>query len=191
MHRLIQNKTDGKLVELPSRTGASDPTLSSEGGPNRSAILAQEKIEAISTEYSHLLVSQLDSQRAFYTEKLSELKEELIDVTERADTAEKELGRAMKKGEKATELARKLKTELDTEREVTKGMTVNMKRMADQQVGNTERIGDMENQVGSVAPILSQIDSGNRSPISTNKCATLCFPSRRAIKLNLRIWLPS
>jgi BRCA1-associated protein len=128
-------------------TGASDTMINSEGGPNRAASLAQEKIEAIGTEYSHLLVSQLDSQRAFYTDKLSELKIELATMTESAESAEREYSRLLKKAEKATELARSLKAELNTEREVSKGLMANIKKLTYQQDSKVGEIAKMEAQV--------------------------------------------
>lgn len=67
VHRLIQNKADGKLVELPSAASSMAMSGSSRdggGGPSAADALSAEKIEAIGIEYSYLLTSQLDSQRA-------------------------------------------------------------------------------------------------------------------------------
>lgn len=81
VHRLIQNKADGKLVELPSIGSAESPfntERSDRGeGPNYADSAAQNKMERMSEEFSHLLSSQLDSQRAYYVAKLTELKQEL------------------------------------------------------------------------------------------------------------------
>lgn len=54
VHRLLQSKTDGKLVpsQSPDR----------EGG--------EEKIDSMQLEFTYLLTSQLDAQREFYEEKL-------------------------------------------------------------------------------------------------------------------------
>jgi BRCA1-associated protein len=46
-------------------------------GPNAAASLNQEKIEAIGVEYTHLLTSQLDSQRAYYEERVCVVREQL------------------------------------------------------------------------------------------------------------------
>ncbi|BBN04669.1 BRCA1-associated protein [Marchantia polymorpha subsp. ruderalis] len=70
VHRLIQSKTDGKLVELPApcRDGSED--CSSCEAYSRSAevdeALYDSKLEAIATEYDHLLTTQLESQRQYY-----------------------------------------------------------------------------------------------------------------------------
>ena len=76
MHRLIQNKADGKLVELPSAASSLPQTSREEGGlgPSQADALSAEKIEAIGIEYSYLLTSQLDSQRSFYEEQTTELR---------------------------------------------------------------------------------------------------------------------
>ena len=77
VHRLIQNKADGKLVELPSAATSSTAGGGREGsgmGPRPSDALTAEKIEAIGIEYSYLLTSQLDSQRSFYEDRVNELE---------------------------------------------------------------------------------------------------------------------
>ena len=57
VHRLIQNKTDGKVVEFPSPFQSTD-------------FREPEKIQKIVTEYNYLLMSQLDAQRAYYEDLL-------------------------------------------------------------------------------------------------------------------------
>lgn len=82
VHRLIQNKADGKVVELPS-TSSSVPVGTREGGglgPSQADALSAEKIEAIGIEYSYLLTCQLDSQRAYYEEQLGDLKGQLNEL---------------------------------------------------------------------------------------------------------------
>lgn len=82
VHRLIQNKADGKLVELPSASSSigtnsrDDDTL----GPSHADALSAEKIEAIGIEYSYLLTSQLDSQRSFYEEQITHLKTQVDEL---------------------------------------------------------------------------------------------------------------
>ncbi|KAL5343708.1 BRCA1-associated protein 2-domain-containing protein [Aspergillus crustosus] len=60
VHRIIQSKTDGKLVELPAAdNSALDP-------PDWTDAVPREKLENMSVEYTHLLTSQLESQRAYF-----------------------------------------------------------------------------------------------------------------------------
>jgi BRCA1-associated protein len=67
VHRLIQSKTDGKLVELPApcRDG-SDDCSSCEAQNQREdmdAAIYSSKLDAIKDEYDRLLTTQLESQR--------------------------------------------------------------------------------------------------------------------------------
>lgn len=162
VHRLIQNKADGKLVELPS--AAATVGTRSEGagrGPTAADALSAEKIEAIGIEYSYLLTSQLDSQRTFYEEQTAELHKQVdamrtlvgqlsIEVEQtrskaREDEArrardndlriadlERERDKAEKRAEKASELARTLARELREERAVGEGLMNNLTRAKEQ-----------------------------------------------------------
>jgi BRCA1-associated protein len=64
VHRIIQNMSDGKLVELPAAgNSALDP-------PDWADAVPREKLENMSVEYTHLLTSQLESQRTYFEEKV-------------------------------------------------------------------------------------------------------------------------
>lgn len=70
VHRLIQNVVDGKLVEMPSNADSTNEQSAS-----------QEKMEAISLEYSYLLTSQLESQRIYYENQLDELSHQISNLS--------------------------------------------------------------------------------------------------------------
>ena len=74
VHRLIQDKSDAKLEELPSRTSlASDYAGDGGGMPSHADELrAQAKLDDIEVEYTHLLRSQLESQRLYFEEKIAQ-----------------------------------------------------------------------------------------------------------------------
>ena len=63
VHRLIQNKTDGKVVELPSPLQSTD-------------FREPEKIHKIVTEYNFLLLSQLEAQRSYFEDLLQKARSE-------------------------------------------------------------------------------------------------------------------
>ena len=65
VHRIVQSKTDGKLVELPSSNQTALPL-----DDIAEDYLPREKLESIGLEYTHLLTSQLDSQRLYFEEKV-------------------------------------------------------------------------------------------------------------------------
>lgn len=77
VHRIIQSKTDGKLVELPAADhSALDP-------PDFADAVPREKLENMSVEYTHLLTSQLESQRAYF----EEIVERAVDKAAQASAA--------------------------------------------------------------------------------------------------------
>ncbi|VDI63469.1 BRCA1-associated protein [Mytilus galloprovincialis] len=59
VHRLVQNKGDGKLVEVD------------EGG----RVVHEEKVDSLALEYTYLLTSQLESQRLYFEEKMNQIEE--------------------------------------------------------------------------------------------------------------------
>ena len=80
VHRLIQNKSDGKLVELPSSNAGSDTSMTSE-------VFPRDKMENMSLEYTHLLTSQLDSQRMYFEEQVERAVDKAAKATSAAEQA--------------------------------------------------------------------------------------------------------
>jgi BRCA1-associated protein len=79
VHRLIQNEADGKVVELPSTTiSARD---------DEDEYVPREKIDSIGREYSHLLTSQLDSQRMYFEEKIAQAADKASQASAAAEKA--------------------------------------------------------------------------------------------------------
>jgi len=60
VHRLIQNKTDGKLVEYGSGQEVMD----------------EEKMDSLTLEYTYLLTSQLENQRLYFQEKITQIEKD-------------------------------------------------------------------------------------------------------------------
>lgn len=127
-------------------------------GPSHADALSAEKIEAIGIEYSYLLTSQLDSQRSFYEEQITQLKtqvDQLRSIVEklgreveegnaeavtqeqlrRSEEGEKleaihrEKQKVEKRADKAAELARKFEKELKEEKAVSEGLLKNLGKM--------------------------------------------------------------
>ncbi|KZV71577.1 zf-UBP-domain-containing protein [Peniophora sp. CONT] len=151
VHRLIQNKADGKLVELPSASMASSISGTTQGGgPSAADGLTAEKIEAIGIEYSYLLSSQLDTQRTFYEDQMRALRVQLDEVrsavarledvaataasatetakraAEEAETARRERDRSERKAQRLADAARAFERELKDERAVSAGLLRNL-----------------------------------------------------------------
>jgi BRCA1-associated protein len=159
VHRLIQNKADGKLVELPSASmGVREGDSSGGLGPGLADTLSAEKIEAIGIEYSYLLTSQLDSQREYYEEQRAEsmgqveelklmvqslgkeVEKERSSAAQEREQRRKEEGvkidemhrdkiKAEKRAEKIADVAKKLEKELREERAVSEGLMRNLEKM--------------------------------------------------------------
>ncbi|EGX49555.1 hypothetical protein AOL_s00078g44 [Orbilia oligospora ATCC 24927] len=139
VHRLVQNKSDGKLVELPSGRNESNTDE------------LYDKLDNIGMEYTHLLTRQLDSQRTYFEEQVVAAADKATKASRRADEAfeklqealtaledlklkvdhlsqdvvpslEKSKTRAEKKAEKATELLRKFEKDWREEKTVNDGL---------------------------------------------------------------------
>ncbi|KAL4943052.1 hypothetical protein BDV06DRAFT_148853 [Aspergillus oleicola] len=145
VHRIIQSKTDGKLVELPAAdNSALDP-------PDWTDAVPREKLENMSVEYTHLLTSQLESQRAYFegileraVDKASQATTAASAAQEAADTAtatlnsiqshqtalttesiptlERDKLRAEKRAEKFETMARKLEREWREEKTINESL---------------------------------------------------------------------
>lgn len=100
VHRIIQSKTDGKLVELPAADhSALDP-------PDWTDAVPREKLENMSVEYTHLLTSQLESQRAYF--------EEIVErAADKASQASAAASSAQEAAEKANQSLRDLQQQYD------------------------------------------------------------------------------
>ena len=173
VHRLIRNKADGKLVELPSFGAGGDE---GEGrGPGRADVIGAEKIEAIGIEYSYLLTSQLDSQREHYEQQANELREQLDELKgvvavlsndvkeqkvervrlkqeeeERVEEVWRDKIRAEKRAEKAIEFSKKLEKDLREERTVSESLLKNLANMKARVEEGEKEIGGYEVKVAGL-----------------------------------------
>ncbi|PIK35652.1 putative BRCA1-associated protein-like [Apostichopus japonicus] len=76
VHRLVQNKADGKPVEMN----------------NGSTVAQDEKMDSITLEFNYLLSSQLDSQRKYFEQKIARVEEDaLVRVSEEGKRSKKTL----------------------------------------------------------------------------------------------------
>ena len=82
VHRLIQNKADGTLVELSSASSVDTQSVgrSSGQGPGVDDNLKAEKVEIMAMQYSQILQRALDDQRETYEEQTKDLKRKLEDT---------------------------------------------------------------------------------------------------------------
>ncbi|KAF3481301.1 RING finger protein [Arthroderma uncinatum] len=94
VHRIIQGKSDGKLLELP---GADNSALDP---PDWTDAVPREKFENISIEYTHLLTSQLESQRVYFEEQVERAADKASQASTAAISAQEAAERLSKNMEK-------------------------------------------------------------------------------------------
>lgn len=154
VHRIIQNSADGhggKLIELPGSRHtetALDPSEEEEEGRD---LIPREKMEGLSLEYTHLLTSQLESQRVYFEEQVERAADKAAQATASAAAAlstaqrtaqelaalkstyddlardavpalEREKSRLEKRADKFEELARKLEREYREEKAMNESL---------------------------------------------------------------------
>ncbi|KAL7924623.1 zf-UBP domain-containing protein [Trichoderma austrokoningii] len=92
VHRLIRDKGDGKVVELPMR---SNDTANSEG--EEDDVIPRAKLQTIGLEYTHLITSQLESQRAYYEEMINKMADKASKFSATAEKAAEQASEALEK----------------------------------------------------------------------------------------------
>ena len=103
VHRLIQNRSDGKLVELPSATSLTtsnralggikfdrlNATALAKGfGPTASDEKKMAQLEDITLEYSYLVSEQLEQQKQLHDAEMRNLSRQLKDAQQKAAEGE-------------------------------------------------------------------------------------------------------
>jgi BRCA1-associated protein len=76
VHRLLQNKNDGKLVEVsdPYNTTSQERSLNPGLSEAQEGEVVHRKLEGFASQYYTLLKSQLEQQRIFYEGRLEEIR---------------------------------------------------------------------------------------------------------------------
>jgi len=180
VHRLIQNKADGKLVELPSASSMTTAglDLNARGmGPGPADALAAEKIEAIGIEYSYLLTTQLDCQRAYFEDQQRLLQDEVhveqaaqTELREKLAAQERETAAGQEQLKKMGEHTKTIEKELREERMVSEGLMKNIEVMKSkmdlaekERVALEGKVNDMQEQLRDVMFFLQARDQIEQS----------------------------
>ena len=135
VHRLIQNRVDGKMVELAD---PNDPVVEQSGKLGEA--LAASKHEQVIQEYEMLLTSTLDSQRHFYDAQLAMVAGEHERCRRRLVAAEK------KSAEQAEQLE-KAQSERGFLEEVNASMKANQAEWQSRAEKGEARVAELEEQV--------------------------------------------
>ena len=172
VHRLIQNKVDGKLVELPDpNTGASSAL---DGRPSNGMDPAakevqqrglEEQYEAVVHEYSLLLTGQLEVQRLHYEERLAELDrahkrrmwEAEAEMAAREDTVRRQhdaAERESKASAKRVQSAQKAVSEGDFNKQLNEQLIRNQGALRDQLSASERKNTELQAQVSDLESAL-------------------------------------
>lgn len=211
VHRLIRDKGDGKIVELPGRSsrrntrrgggrpaeregdGEDEGEEDGEGQHGRRAhngrrrrqddydddddddndeeedVVPRAKLDRIGLEYTHLLTSQLESQRIYFEEMVNKAADKASKAAAAAESAsaqtaeamhelaslrtahttlaettvpalERDIERERRRADKAAELARGLSKSLQDEKRVSEGLMVRIKHVQEQAATHQEQL---------------------------------------------------
>ncbi|KAJ1569423.1 hypothetical protein HK096_003170 [Nowakowskiella sp. JEL0078] len=171
VHRLIQNKTDGKLVEV-SAPGLDEDRRIMSGREGDDRGVTREKFDAVAMEYSFLLTSQLESQREYYESQLQQLqqknktqigslsgeleniKQDKMSVENSLEKVAKEKLKLEKRLEKILERVKVLEREVEEEKQMNQGMRTNQLVMK----GEIEkRDKDIQSKVSEIEEFQAQV----------------------------------
>ncbi|OLL23883.1 RING finger protein ETP1 [Neolecta irregularis DAH-3] len=212
VHRLIQNKADGKLVELPAGSQSDPPDT---GGTD---FVPRDKIDAIGIEYTHLLTSQLESQRVYYEDKITIAADKAAQAAERAQKAllevdrlrsdydriclekqeisniilpelERNTNRAIIKSEKLTAMAKNLENRWHEEKSINQGIMKRLEHvqkekatLAEQQKEKDTELSDLREQVRDLTFFLSARDKLAENPEAAEGTVIISQPASRKPK---------
>ena len=182
VHRLIREKGDSKVIELPSSSRAG--MGAGRGNHGEVDMVPREKLESIGIEYTHLLTSQLESQRVYFDDQLNKaaakasaasaaaasalsraeeaverLKELEIEHKRLRDelvpSLEKDLVREKKKSERSGELARGFGKSLMEEKKVSEGLMERIEHV-------NKSMMEMSTELGKVKEENKELKEENR-----------------------------
>jgi BRCA1-associated protein len=182
VHRLIQSKADGKLMDLPAASSGkklTDNGMSAFGAD----MVPREKMDAMGNEYTYLLTSQLDSQRLYYEEQLERAVDKASKAAAAAEQAsgtlqslmtkldmmqkgqeeavtqikalEKEANRAKARSEKSDTLARKMGHDWKEEKTVNDSLLERIKFL-------DARIADEQKKCAQLEADKADLEDQNR-----------------------------
>ena len=111
VHRLIQTKSDGKLVEFPPV--ASTGTYYHPADRAVEDDVSREKLDAMGMEYTYLLTTQLESQRVYYEEMIAAAADKAAKSGKAVDQANAQISVLESRLEEYSQKLRRLQLERD------------------------------------------------------------------------------
>jgi BRCA1-associated protein len=171
VHRLVRDKGDGKVLELPGR--AMDGPSNNQGD-----MVPRVKVDNLRLEWGQMLSSQLESQRIYYEEKIAEsadkaaissaqakrvtkeiaeykedvqtIREELDALKAAVPSLERDVEREKRRADKSSELARKLTGSLQEEKKVSEGLLTRVEHVNGEVETLRRRLAALEAEKGEL-----------------------------------------
>jgi BRCA1-associated protein len=197
VHRLIRDKGDGKVVELPSRNRSI-------GHLEEEDVVPRAKLESIGLEYTHLVTSQLESQRAYYEELISKTVDKASKASATAENAATQASKAMEKlallDEKYTTLSQEtinlrqetipeLEKQLERERNkssksetLARNLGKSLQEEKRLNEGLMKRIEHLNNDHGAMAMELEKIKAENAELQEMNRDLSMFISGQEKLK---------
>ncbi|KAK9473969.1 BRCA1-associated protein 2-domain-containing protein [Dipodascopsis tothii] len=175
VHRLIQNQSDGKLVELPPADKLAALAGSSSDDRAGPDYVPREKLDSIGMEYTFLLTSQLESQRVYFEDLLAAAADKVSASAASAERAaaaaaaadarlaalehdhaalqaerpqlEREHTRAQKKADTLQALASRLQKEWHEEKSMNDSMMAKLARLTTEKDQQAAEIAELRDQL--------------------------------------------
>ncbi|KAJ4293797.1 hypothetical protein N0V88_005308 [Collariella sp. IMI 366227] len=198
VHRLIRDKGDGKIVELPRNTsGGGAQQQQQQQQQQQEDVVPRAKLDGIGMEYTHLLTSQLESQRVYFEEMVSKAADKAAKAAAAAESAsaqatealkqlsalredhrvlrdetvpslERDLAREKTRAAKSSELARSLGKALQEEKEVSAGLM--------------KRIEHMQGEAEGHGRVLEQLRGENEELKEMNRDLTMFISGQEKLR---------
>lgn len=181
VHRLLQSEGDGKVVSYERTSPVPDT--------KEEVVQGEEKLTALQLEYTHLLSSQLESQRQYFENKITEAQAEALQEAEVSREAARQLSEEIqsmrhelanitrekhnqdKKLQQLSQKMSKLTKDLETEQQLNLSLregkqewvtkVVNLETAVDEK---NQKIAELESQVGDVMAHLEALSTVNCNP---------------------------
>ncbi|EEB05494.1 ubiquitin-protein ligase E3 [Schizosaccharomyces japonicus yFS275] len=169
VHRLLQSDTDGKLVELSTK--ATEENEENIGSSSR-----QKEMKKMSLEYTHILTSQLESQREYYEARLKSLADKYTDLQnkstkqeeiaqgkqtnqlqEQLAKADSAISKRDSKLKKLTEENTELRHELETEKVMSENLFLKVKILEENLEERNGKISALEDQMTDLSEQLRDV----------------------------------
>lgn len=159
VHRLIQNKADGKLVDLPAAYSRNTANPNNNVTAYGEDTVPRDKLDNMAMEYTYLLTHQLESQRKYYEETVQRAADKAAKAAADAEEAaqhfstmtvqlnalqaqfksaqtsiaslEKDLARQTTKASASADLARKITKQYQEEKAMNDALSAKIKYLED------------------------------------------------------------